>query len=319
MSNPTSAIQRHHHITLCVGGAQEDYDFHTKVLGLKSVKKTLLYDGQVPIYHLYYGNDRGEESTLVTTFPMRQTGRKARRGSGQIQTLCLSIAPEALAFWEARLHEMGFEPQTRELLGERRLAFEHPCGIQYELVGVAEDARTPCTEGPVPTEMGIRGMHSIIVSVREEELSQEFMEEGWGGRRGSSDGSVWRYALGNGASGALIDYAVEPDRAPGSWTLGEGFVHHCAFQVEDFGTQDAVKGYLEGIGYTDVSDRKDRGYFDSIYVRTPGGPLFEATVSKAQGFATDEAPGEIGQQIMLSPQFEAQREELLAQLERIDY
>ncbi len=30
-------IRRHHHLTLSVGGAQEDYDFHTKVLGLKSV------------------------------------------------------------------------------------------------------------------------------------------------------------------------------------------------------------------------------------------------------------------------------------------
>jgi len=63
-------IRRHHHITLCSGGAQEDYDFHTKVLSLKSVKKTALYDGDVPIYHFYYGNDLGEESTLVTTFPM---------------------------------------------------------------------------------------------------------------------------------------------------------------------------------------------------------------------------------------------------------
>jgi glyoxalase family protein len=48
---------------------------HTKVLSLKSVKKTALYDGDVPIYHLYYGNDLGEESTLVTTFPMRQSAR----------------------------------------------------------------------------------------------------------------------------------------------------------------------------------------------------------------------------------------------------
>ena len=78
MSDTGTAIQRHHHITLCVGGAQEDYDFHTKVLGLKSVKKTALYDGDVPIYHLYYGNDTGEESTLITCFPMRQSGRVGR-------------------------------------------------------------------------------------------------------------------------------------------------------------------------------------------------------------------------------------------------
>src|ERR1043165_3362194 len=95
----TSApIRRHHHITLCSGGAQEDYDFHTKVLSLKSVKKTALYDGDVPIYHLYYGNDLGEESTLVTTFPMRQSGRKARKGTGQIRSLSLSVPTTA---WSA--------------------------------------------------------------------------------------------------------------------------------------------------------------------------------------------------------------------------
>ena len=34
------------------GGAQEDYDFHTKLLGLRSVKKTVLFDVTAPIYHL---------------------------------------------------------------------------------------------------------------------------------------------------------------------------------------------------------------------------------------------------------------------------
>ena len=46
---PGAALRRHHHITLCTGDAQEDYDFHTKVLGLKSVKKTLLWsDANLP-------------------------------------------------------------------------------------------------------------------------------------------------------------------------------------------------------------------------------------------------------------------------------
>ena len=60
-STPGAFLKRHHHITLATGDAQEDYDFHTKVLGLKSVKKTAFYDGPAPIYHLYYGNDMAEE------------------------------------------------------------------------------------------------------------------------------------------------------------------------------------------------------------------------------------------------------------------
>ena len=82
-------IKRHHHVTLNVGGAQEDFDFHTKVLGLKNVKKTALYDGDEPILHLYYGKDMGDVGALITCFPMRQSGRKARKGSGQISTISM--------------------------------------------------------------------------------------------------------------------------------------------------------------------------------------------------------------------------------------
>ena len=53
-------IRGTHHLTFCVGGAQEDYDFHVRLLGLRSVKKTVLFDGEIPIYHLYYGNGVGD-------------------------------------------------------------------------------------------------------------------------------------------------------------------------------------------------------------------------------------------------------------------
>ena len=86
-----TAIKHHHHLTLCTGTAQEDYDFHTGLLGLKSVKKTALYDGTVPIYHLYYANDMGDESTIITCFPMRQSGRVGRKGSGQVSAISLSV------------------------------------------------------------------------------------------------------------------------------------------------------------------------------------------------------------------------------------
>src|SRR5580658_2074715 len=122
-------IRRHHHLTLSVGNAQEDYDFHTKVLGLKSVKKTALYDGEEPILHLYYGNDTGDVSRLITCFPMRHSGRKARKGSGQICGVSWSSPTGSLDFWQRRLQEGGFEVQTRERFGERLLAFSHPCGI----------------------------------------------------------------------------------------------------------------------------------------------------------------------------------------------
>ncbi len=311
---PGAALSRHHHITLCTGDAQEDYDFHTKVLGLKSVKKTLLYDGQMPIYHLYYGNDMGEESSLVTSFPLKHTGAKAQRGSGQITYFSLSAPISSLGFWKARLETQGFKVKEDERLGERCVDFKHPCGIDYSIVGVSDDTRAPHSTGPVPRDLMLRGTHAICVSIRDLDTMDEFMQRGWGGRRIADDRNYVRYALGQGGSGTYIDFVIEPNLKQGSWTFSEGAVHHMAFQVANHAEQGAIKGFLEGMGFTDTSEMKDRGYFDSIYVRTPSGALFEATVTHREGFLCDEPAERLGSEVMVSPQFMDSREALVAQL-----
>ncbi len=319
MTDIGTGVERHHHITLCVGTAQEDYDFHTQVLGLKSVKKTALYDGDVPIYHLYYGNDVGLESTLVTTFPMRQSGRIGRQGTNQTKTLLLAIPETAIGYWLDRLQSHGFEVTETERLGEKRLEFSHPCGIEYALVGVAGDPRAPHSAGPVPPEMGIHGTHGITVSVLDLDLSADFMTEGWSGAATKEEGDHVRFEVGKGGSGTIVDFMAEPRRNQAGWMYGEGIVHHTAFQVADYDVQSAVKDQLVGLGFTDVSDRKDRGYFDSVYVRTPGGAMFEASVSKATGFTVDEPFEELGKNFQIPPVFEDRREFLMSYLEPLQY
>jgi glyoxalase family protein len=41
-----------HHVTATVGGAQDDLDFYTKLLGLRLVKKTVNFDNH-NVYHFY--------------------------------------------------------------------------------------------------------------------------------------------------------------------------------------------------------------------------------------------------------------------------
>ena len=311
---PGDFVQRHHHITLATGDAQEDYDFHTKILGMKSVKKTLFYDGKAPIYHLYYGNDMGEESSLVTTFPVAHTGVKGRKGSGQVSYLSLSVPTDALDYWRDRLNSHGIETKDNERFGEKYLDFQHPCGIDYAIVGIDGDEREPHSKGPVPVDKMIRGTHSIGVSMRDAEFMEEFMQVGWGGTRVADDRHLIRYELGEGGSGTIIDFEVEPDRKAGSWIVGEGAIHHMAFQVESHEHQDKLKFYLEGLGYTDVSDVKDRGYFDSIYIRTPSGAMFEATVTHDDGFVCDETADNLGMEVMIAPNIELSREELMSQI-----
>ena len=82
-----STISGYHHLTMSTDGAQEDFDFYTKDLGLHSVKRTVLFDGSIPVYHLYYGSPNGDASTIITTFPFRKPGVYGRRGTNQSRTI----------------------------------------------------------------------------------------------------------------------------------------------------------------------------------------------------------------------------------------
>lgn len=94
-----------HHVTLSVGKAQEDVDFHTKVLGMRFIKKTVLYDGSIPIYHLYYSNANGDPSAVVTTFPWAQQNIFGKRGTNQAREVMLSVPASSMDFWAKRFKE----------------------------------------------------------------------------------------------------------------------------------------------------------------------------------------------------------------------
>lgn len=310
--SPSGALAGHHHVTTGTGNAQEDFDFHTKVLGLKCVKRTLFFDGAVPLYHMYYGNELGDEGTLLTTFPVAHVGMKAKEGSGQVRHIDLSVPESSLGYWHERLQSMGMDVEEAEYFGEKRLEFRSPHNIRHNFVGIADDDRKPFSTGVVPAENMIRGTHSIGVSAREMEMMSEFLEQAWGSRLVDTDGNRMRYEMGAGGSGSYTDFVVEENLKAGSWTIGEGAIHHMAYNCPDRETQDAIKFYVEGLGYTDFSDVKDRGYFDSIYVRTPSGALFEACVSHNPAFLCDEPEETLGTQLMMSPQIEASRDEVMS-------
>src|SRR3546814_9767325 len=136
-----------------------------------------------------------------------------------------------------------------------------------------------------------------------------FRRNAWNLKPQGRDGNYQRYAFGNGGAAKVLDVYIDEDERPGTWALGEGQVHHAAFEVADLDVQAALKFDVEGLGYTDFSDRKHRGYFESIYVRTPGGVLFEASVTL--GFTHDESPEKLGSEVKVAPQLEGVKDELL--------
>jgi glyoxalase family protein len=315
----TGIIRGTHHLTFCVGGAQEDYDFHVRTLGLKSVKKTVLFDGEIPIYHLYYGNAVGDLSTLLTAFPYRQAGWMGKRGTNQAKQLNLSIPVQSIGFWADRLAAHGLESERIERFGGERLQFSHPCGIPYALVADAvPDDRTPYDGGGVPAEHAVRGAYGTTTSVRSVGEMDFFITEGMGGERVASDGAHHQYRVGTDEGhGRMLELVEEPELEQGTWHFGEGTIHHHAFDVISADNQQAVKDRIVGLGFTDVSEAKDRGYFFSMYCRSPGGLLVELAYSHDQGFLIDEPADELGTHVCIPPHWEDRRPEI-ASLEPID-
>jgi glyoxalase family protein len=312
-------IRGTHHLTFCVGPAQEDYDFHVRLLGLRSIKKTVLFDGEIPIYHLYYGNRIGNLSTILTSFPYRQAGWMGRRGTNQLRTINVAVPADSLGYWADRLRGAGVEVEETERLGTQRLDFAHPCGIPYSIVGeTGTDDRKPWDGSDVPLEHAIRGAYGTTTSVREPEPMDDFLRRGFGAEHVASEGPHHQYRIGTeDGGGRQIELVEEPDLPQGTWSFGEGTIHHHAFDVDTPEAQAAVKDWIVGLGYTDVSDVKDRGYFFSMYCRTPGGALFEFAYSTPQGLLLDESEDELGTHMCIPPHWEDRRSEI-DQLEPLD-
>jgi 2,6-dichloro-p-hydroquinone 1,2-dioxygenase len=307
-------IQGLHHITLCTGSAQADVDFFVKTLGQRFIKRTLFYDGREPIYHLYFADELGTPGTVMTTFPMRRTGIKGRKGSGQFQVCSYAIPKGSISFWQDHLGRKGIEvSQIKQRFGQNYVSFEHPdCGIGFEVVEDKSDTRTPWASPYVPIEHAVRGFHSWTASVGEMGDMDVFMNDAWEFSKVGKDQQFTRYEVAGGGPGKRIDLIHEPNVRQGTWTLGEGTIHHGAFAVPDLDTQAQLKFDVEGMGFTDFSDRKNRGYFESIYVRTPGGVMFEATHSL--GFTWDEEPDKLGTDFKVSPQIAGAKDQLLERM-----
>ncbi|MCX6503416.1 MAG: VOC family protein [Microbacterium sp.] len=309
-----------HHVTLSVGHAQEDVDFHVKVLGLRFIKKTVLYDGSTPVYHLYYSNANGDPSSVITTFPWAQHGIYGTRGTNQAREVLLSVPTGSLEFWSKRLSDHDIDSAFVDIFGQRRLAFVHPSGIEYLFVENEDDPRVGFTGGGVGTEHAIHGIHGVGIHVYDQDPSVDFAQNVFFAQEGvQEEGDRARFQIGQAGFGNWVELTGNRTDPQGTWRYGAGSYHHFAWNLRTLNNQSQVKFDIEGAGYTDISELKNRTYFKSHYVRMPGGALFELAVTHNEGgWDCDESPEELGSAFMLPEQFEDERESILAQLEPID-
>jgi glyoxalase family protein len=294
-----------HHVTAIGGDPQHNADFYLRTLGLRLVKTTVNFD-DTSTYHLYYGDQSGKPGTLLTFFP-RPDAPRGRRGTGQATTTSFSVPENSIGWWRQHLAEAGVTTgRIAQRDGEDVLTFHDPDGLQLALVAHQQgDPRNPWDNGHVPAEHAIRGLHSVTLSVAEEDGTAGMFDE-LGLSFVGQDSNRLRFSAGDGGPGAMVDVLVTPDAEPG--LVANGTVHHVAWRAPDEQTQAAWRAELLDRGHS-VTSILDRQYFRSIYFREPGGTLLEVATDQP-GFAVDEPLLELGRALKLPPWLEPDREQI---------
>lgn len=291
-----------HHVTALAGEPQQNLDFYTGILGLRMVKKTVNFDAP-DVYHFYYGNEQGQPGSIMTFFPYEGI-QKGRHGKGMLNVTTFSVPASSIHFWEKRLekYKVKFKESYERFNGESVISFEDPDGLGLELVFNDADPRPGFTYGPIPEEYAIKGFFSVEIWQEGYERTAGLLTETMDHILIGEKGNRFRFAATD-SPGNFIDIVCLPDSLRG--LSGGGTVHHVAFNTADRETQASVRAKLlqSGLNPTPVLDRQ---YFDSIYFREPGGVLFEIATAKP-GFAIDEAPEKLGEQLMLPAQYESRR------------
>lgn len=289
-----------HHITAITGDVLTNVDFHTRVLGLRLVAKSVNQDDPL-VYHVFYSDEAGRPGADLTFFEYRGAPR-GRAGAGMAHRIVWRVADErALDFWEARLTREGFSP-AREGGGVR---FHDPEGLAHELRADASGDEPRIAHHPdIPEAVALRGFEGVHAYVGSPAASGAFVRDHFG----ATPLGGHRWEVRGRSRGGWIEF--EP--APGPRGLaGAGTIHHVAWSAPLAEHADWTERLRAArVGSTGVIDRH---FFRSIYFREPGAVLYEIA-SDGPGFAGEGGLEALGRELILPPWYEGDRARIEAAL-----
>jgi len=295
-----------HHVTGLVRDAQRNVDCYAGVLGLRLVRRTVNLNDLL-VHHLFYGDETGSPGTSLTFFPYPEI-EDGRSGRPQITTLSLVVPSGAVEFWTDRLRDHDVDVERTERFDETALRFTDPDGTRLELV-TGEQSVAPWDGNDVPTEHAIRGIHGVTLHSADPYQTASVLDT-LGFDLDAQEGDRVRYRA-SGDRATVVDLL---DRKGSFGREGAGTLHHVALRVPD---EEQLYEWHDLFRERNlrVSRVKDRHAFHSLYVRDPGGILFELATDHGSLVADEDAPGE---SLYLPPQFEADREMVEGQLPALD-
>ncbi len=270
------------------------------------VKKTINFDDP-GTYHLYFGDGGGKPGTIITFFPWANA-YQGKIGAGQVGVTSYIVPSGALSFWEERFVKFNINFTKEERFGESYVLFEDPHGLQLELVEREGGELNTWEFGGITPAVAITGFGGATLLSTSPEQTAKTLEEVMGLEKVGEEGDLIRFRS-YGDIGNVIDVKVTP---LGRGQMGVGTVHHIAWRAEDdqdhLDWQEHVRN--QGYGVTEV---KDRNYFNALYFKEHGEILFEIATDPP-GFAHDETPETMSQNLMLPEQYESHREQLTESL-----
>jgi glyoxalase family protein len=284
-------------------------DFYTSVLGIRLVKLTVNFDDPHS-YHLYYGNTQGSPGTILTFFAWPGAPR-GWRGTGQITTVSFSVPQDSLGYWKERLTSKGVKIGTQYgRFDDQTITFYDPDGLLLELIESPKDDRQGWTQGPVPSEFTIKGLHGVTLAEDGYEQTASLLTDTMGFHFVGQDGDRFRYRSAAAEAPSTVDVLCLPAARMGEVSVGT--VHHVAWRTPNDKEQIAWRERLvkARLNVTPVVDRK---YFHSIYYREPGRVLFEIATDPP-GFTVDEPLEKLGSALTLPTWLEPMRSRLESEL-----
>lgn len=295
-----------HHITAIANMAQRNYDFYTKTLGLRMVKKTVNFDDP-GTYHFYYGDEKGNAGTILTFFPWEGIG-KGRNGAGMATEIAYAVPAGSLDFWKARFDEHNvLTGEAVERFGEVYHPFLDPDGLSLSLVvPKTEDKRVGWATSEVSAAEATKGFHNTTLTLHELEPTAKVLVDLLGYEQVAQEGNRYRFATNSIDTANIIDILVDEHAKRGVNTAGTN--HHIAFRVKDDADQMALRERILSAGLQ-ITPQIDRDYFHSLYFREPGGVLFEIATENP-GFDVDEPLTSLGSALKLPKQYESHRAEI---------
>ena len=304
-----------HHITAIAGDAKRNFDFYSKILGLRFIKKTVNFDDP-GTYHFYFGDEVGSAGTILTFFPWGEGIQQGRKGSGMATEIGYSVPKGSLDFWQKRFEQYNvIYNKPAEKFGEKYLTFLDPDGLKLELIeSKTDDNRKAWETDEVKADVATKGFHNITLTLNDIKPTALVLTEIFGYKLIDQDVNRYRYATDAVENAAIVDLVELADEKRG--LNANGTVHHVAFRVKNDEILMYFREKIEEFGLS-ITPQIDRQYFHSLYFREPGGVLFEIATDNP-GFTVDESLEELGQNLKPPAQYESQRAAIEKHLVKIN-